>query len=99
MRGVGRRRGGARVVVPGRSAGRGLRADQARSGPALAELFRREVLEVSADKLSPERGPYRFAQKMLAQVAYETLSRRDRKARHLAVAAHLRVPSPMMATK
>jgi tetratricopeptide (TPR) repeat protein len=48
------------------------------------------VLIVSADPLSPERGSYRFAQEMLRQVAYETLSRRDRKARHLAVAAHLR---------
>ena len=56
----------------------------------LAELLRREVLEVSADKLSPQRGSYRFAQNLLRQVAYETLSRRDRKARHLAVAAHLR---------
>ena len=46
--------------------------------------------EVSADPLSPERGSYRFAQNLLGQVAYETLSRRDRKARHLAVAAHLR---------
>ena len=27
---------------------------------------------------------------MLRQVAYDTLSRRDRKARHLAVATHLR---------
>ena len=51
---------------------------------------RREVLAVSADPLSPERGSYQFAQQMLRQVAYDTLSRRDRKARHLAVAAHLR---------
>jgi len=57
---------------------------------ALAELVRREVLAVSADRLSPERGSYQFAQSMLHQVAYDTLSRRDRKARHLAVAAHLR---------
>jgi class 3 adenylate cyclase/tetratricopeptide (TPR) repeat protein len=57
---------------------------------ALAELVRREVLSVSADPLSPERGSYQFAQQMLRQVAYDTLSRRDRKARHLAVAAHLR---------
>jgi hypothetical protein len=57
---------------------------------ALAELVRREVLAVSADPLSPERGSYQFAQQMLRQVAYDTLSRRDRKARHLAVAAHLR---------
>ena len=56
----------------------------------LAELLRREVLRVSADPLSPERGSYRFAQEMLRQVAYDTLSRRDRKKRHLAVAAHLR---------
>ena len=60
----------------------------------LAELLRREVLSVSADPLSPERGSYRFAQQMLRQVAYETLSRRDRKGRHLAVAAHLRTVFP-----
>jgi class 3 adenylate cyclase/tetratricopeptide (TPR) repeat protein len=58
---------------------------------ALAELVRREVLSVSADPLSPERGSYQFAQQMLRQVAYDTLSRRDRKTRHLKVAAHLRV--------
>src|SRR3984885_14901124 len=57
---------------------------------ALAELVRREVLSVSADPLSPERGSYRFSQEMLRQVAYDTLSRRDRKPRHLTVAAHLR---------
>jgi class 3 adenylate cyclase/predicted ATPase len=61
---------------------------------ALAELVRREVLSVSADRLSPERGNYGFAQDMLRQVAYDTLSRRDRKARHLAVAAHLRQTFP-----
>jgi class 3 adenylate cyclase/predicted ATPase len=61
---------------------------------ALAELVRREVLSVSADRLSPERGSYGFAQDMLRQVAYDTLSRRDRKARHLAVAAHLRAAFP-----
>ena len=57
---------------------------------ALADLVRREVLTVSADPLSPERGSYQFAQDMLRQVAYDMLSRRDRKARHLTVAAHLR---------
>jgi tetratricopeptide (TPR) repeat protein len=57
---------------------------------ALADLVRREVLRVSADPLSPERGNYQFAQEMLRQVAYDTLSRRDRKTGHLAVAAHLR---------
>ena len=61
---------------------------------ALADLVRREVLSVSADPLSPERGSYQFAQQMLRQVAYDTLSRHDRKARHLAVAAHLRATFP-----
>jgi len=60
----------------------------------LAELVRREVLSVSADRLSPERGSYRFTQNMLRQVAYDTQSRRDRKARHLKVAAHLRAAFP-----
>jgi predicted ATPase len=61
---------------------------------ALDQLVRREVLNVSADALSPERGSYRFTHQMLRQVAYDTLSRRDRKARHLAVAAHLRAAFP-----
>jgi class 3 adenylate cyclase/predicted ATPase len=68
--------------------------DQAMVRAALAELVRREVFSVSADPLSPERGSYQFAQDMLRQVAYGTLSRRDRKARHLAVAAHLRAAFP-----
>ena len=49
---------------------------------------------MSADPLSPERGSYGFAQDMLRQVAYGTLSRRDRKTRHLTVAAHLRAAFP-----
>jgi class 3 adenylate cyclase/predicted ATPase len=64
--------------------------DGATVADALAELLRREVLVVTADPLSPERGSYAFAQELLRQVAYDTLSRRDRKARHLVVAAHLR---------
>jgi class 3 adenylate cyclase len=64
--------------------------DESSVRAALADLVRREVLTVSADPLSPERGSYQFAQQMLRQVAYDTLSRRDRKIRHLKVAAHLR---------
>jgi class 3 adenylate cyclase/tetratricopeptide (TPR) repeat protein len=76
----------ALIAVSGRD-GAGVRA-------TLAELVRREVFTVSADPLSPERGSYGFAQDMLRQVAYGTLSRRDRKARHLTVAAHLRAVFP-----
>jgi class 3 adenylate cyclase/tetratricopeptide (TPR) repeat protein len=61
---------------------------------ALAELVHREVLTVSADPLSPEQGSYGFAQNMLRQVAYDTLSRRDRKTRHLRVAAYFREAFP-----
>ena len=68
--------------------------DEAAVRAALADLVRREVLTVSAEPLSPERGSYGFAQQMLRQVAYDTLSRRDRKTRHLAVAAHLRQAFP-----
>ena len=57
---------------------------------SLGDLVRRNVLQVSADPLSPQRGDYRFCQELLRQVAYETLSRRERKARHLAVASQLR---------
>ncbi len=50
----------------------------------LGALVRKEVLSLQADPRWPERGQYGFLQELLRQVAYETLSRRDRKARHLA---------------
>ncbi|MDX6366261.1 MAG: hypothetical protein QOK30_1337 [Nocardioidaceae bacterium] len=55
----------------------------------LTELLRREVLGVRADPLSPEQGHYGFVQTMFRQVAYDTLARRERKARHLSVAEYL----------
>jgi tetratricopeptide (TPR) repeat protein len=55
----------------------------------LDSLLRKEILEVQNDPRSPERGQYRFLQALVRQVAYDTLSRRDRKSRHLAAAAHL----------
>jgi class 3 adenylate cyclase/tetratricopeptide (TPR) repeat protein len=57
---------------------------------ALGGLVRKQVLVVRADPLSPDRGQYAYAQGLLRNVAYELLSRRERKARHLAAAAHLR---------
>ena len=55
----------------------------------LESLVRKEILELQSDPRSTERGQYHFLQALVRQVAYDTLSRRDRKSRHLAVAAHL----------
>jgi len=55
----------------------------------LANLLRKEVLTVRADPRSPDRGQYGFLQDLVRQVAYETLSRRDRKELHLKVADYL----------
>ena len=57
--------------------------------PLLARLVRKEVMSLQADARWPERGQYGFLQELLRQVAYETLSRRDRKSRHLAAVAAL----------
>ena len=55
----------------------------------LAGLVRKDVLTLQADPRSPERGHYGFVQDLLKLVAYDTLSRGDRKALHLAAARHL----------
>jgi class 3 adenylate cyclase/tetratricopeptide (TPR) repeat protein len=55
----------------------------------LASLVRKEVLGVQADPRSPEHGQYGFLQDLVRHVAYETLSRRERRSRHLAAAEHL----------
>ena len=55
----------------------------------LASLVRKQVLTVRADPHSPDRGQYRFGQTLLRTVAYETLSKRERKSRHLAAAQYL----------
>ena len=52
-------------------------------------LVAKQVFGVELDPRSPERGNYGFLQALLKTVAYGTLGRRDRKARHLAAAAFL----------
>jgi tetratricopeptide (TPR) repeat protein len=47
------------------------------------------MLVLDSDPRSPERGQYGFLQALVQRVAYETLSRRDRKTKHLAAAAYL----------
>ncbi len=48
--------------------------------------MRRELLIQQVDPRSPERGQYAFVQALIREVAYNTLSKRDRKVRHLAAA-------------
>ncbi|MGA9345188.1 MAG: adenylate/guanylate cyclase domain-containing protein [Nocardioidaceae bacterium] len=55
----------------------------------MRNLVRKQILRVETDRFSASRGQYRFVQAVVRQVAYDTLSKRDRKARHLAVAAYL----------
>ena len=55
----------------------------------LTSLVRKEILGVQADPRSPEHGQYGFLQDLVRHVAYETLSKRDRRTRHLAAAEHL----------
>jgi class 3 adenylate cyclase/tetratricopeptide (TPR) repeat protein len=57
--------------------------------PLLTALVRKEILTVQADPRSPERGQYGFLQDLLRTVAYETLSKKERRARHLAAAEFL----------
>jgi predicted ATPase len=61
--------------------------------PLLASLARKEVLGVQADPRSPEHGQYGFLQDLLRRVAYETLAKNERKAKHLAAAAFLQQSS------
>ncbi len=55
----------------------------------LDSLKRKELIGTDNDRFSADRGQLRFVQTVVRQVAYSTLSRRARKERHLAVAAHL----------
>jgi class 3 adenylate cyclase/tetratricopeptide (TPR) repeat protein len=55
----------------------------------LSGLLGKEILSVQADPRSPELGQYAFLQDIVKRVAYETISRRERKAKHLAAARYL----------
>ena len=62
--------------------------DPAELEPRLRALVRREIFEVEADPRSPERGQYGFVQSLIREVAYGTLAKRERRARHLAAARY-----------
>jgi predicted ATPase/class 3 adenylate cyclase len=56
----------------------------------LDSLVRKEVLSISVDPLLSDRGMYGFLQDLVKKVAYDTMSKRERKMRHLAAAKYLR---------
>src|SRR5205823_2394645 len=66
-----------------------LAGAEAEIEPLLTSLVRKEVLGVQADPRSPEHGQYGFLQDLVRHVAYETLSKRERRARHLSAAEYL----------
>lgn len=78
---------------------RGLAALSGTSGdeiePLVTSLLRKEIFYLETDPRSPERGQYGFLQALVQHVAYETLSRRERRSRHLAAAAFLAHDSGM----
>src|SRR5256885_235119 len=74
--------------APGALAALG-RTDLADLEQLLAGLVRKELLGIQADPRSPEHGQYGFLQDLIRQVAYDTLSKRDRRAKHLASATVL----------
>jgi class 3 adenylate cyclase/predicted ATPase len=52
----------------------------------LRALVRADLLRQEVDPRSPERGQYAFVQALIREVAYSTVSLRDRRTRHLAAA-------------
>ncbi len=56
--------------------------------PRLRGLVHREILHLDTDPRSPERGQFGFTQALVREVAYSTLAKRDRRAKHLAAARY-----------
>jgi class 3 adenylate cyclase len=56
--------------------------------PRLTSLVRREILTLETDPRAPTRGQHAFVQALLREVAFSTLSRRERRARHLTAARY-----------
>jgi tetratricopeptide (TPR) repeat protein len=51
-------------------------------------LVRRELLILDVDPRSPERGQYRFLQGVVREIAYQSLAKKNRQAKHLAAARY-----------
>ncbi len=57
----------------------------------LERLVRQQLLLLDSDPRSPERGQYRFVQGVVREVAYQSLAKRDRRAKHRGRGQVLRV--------
>ncbi len=79
---------GRTFTLPGLEAITGLPGEEVTA--LLGSLMRKDVLSISVDPLLSDRGQYGFLQDLVKKVAYETMSKRERKVRHLAAAAYLR---------
>jgi class 3 adenylate cyclase/predicted ATPase len=62
--------------------------ESSRLAAPLRELVRKELLALVTDPRSPERGQYGFVQGLLREVAYGTLAKPERRAKHLAAAGY-----------
>jgi class 3 adenylate cyclase/tetratricopeptide (TPR) repeat protein len=78
---------GQTFTLGGLSAVSGLQSSDLE--PKLRDLVRREILTRETDPRSPEHGQFVFVQALIREVAYGTLARVERKARHLAAAQFL----------
>ncbi|MEO8228175.1 MAG: AAA family ATPase [Chloroflexota bacterium] len=56
--------------------------------PSLRILVRQEILTLDEDPRSPERGQYSFVQGLIREVVYDTLAKKERRARHIAAARY-----------
>jgi class 3 adenylate cyclase/tetratricopeptide (TPR) repeat protein len=62
--------------------------DRAALSAPLRDLVRKELLALDTDPRSPERGQYGFVQGLIREVAYGTLAKPERRAKHVAAASY-----------
>jgi len=62
--------------------------DPAALATPLRDLVRKELLAFDTDPRSPERGQYGFVQGLIREVAYGTLAKPERRAKHVAAAGY-----------
>ena len=84
----GRRRPGRTFTRQGLAAITGLRRTRSRRSSVRSSA--RKCSRSRVDPLMSDRGQYGFLQDLVKKVAYDTMSKRERKSRHLAAASYLR---------